>query len=222
MEQRPKRSDEEIRRDVLDALANDARVDESGINVDVVEGTVYLTGVALSAPEKRVAKEVASRIKGVLSVEDEIQVSPLARRPDDEIERDVVRALTRDVWVDASRLQVRVDDGVVYLSGTVEDSTSRSAAEDDAWSVRGVTEVVNDIAVMPSPARLDDDIARDVRQELERNLRIKPKQIHVEVRDGVVHLRGSVSTVSQRWVAEDLARWIPGVVDVINELSFES
>lgn len=206
---------------MLDALANDARVDAGGINVDVVQGTVYLTGVAPSVPEKRAAREIAGRIKGVLVVDDDIQVSPLVKRADPEIRNDVVRALTRDVWVDASRLQVRVDEGVVYLSGTVEDATSKSAAEEDAWSIRGVTEVVNDIAVIPASAVLDDDIARDVKQELERTLKIKPDQIHVDVRDGVVHLKGSVSTVSQRWVAEDLARWIPGVVDVMNELSVE-
>lgn len=203
---------------MLDALAADVRVDESGINVDVVGGTVYLTGVVPTLVQKRNANYIASRIKGVLDVDNELITAPLLTISDIDIETDVKAALKRDAWVDEKRITVRVDDGVVYLTGTAEDAIIRSAAEDDARAVKGVVEVVNDIAVVPTPARLDDDIAADVRRDLERNIRIKPKQVHVEVTDGVVFLKGTVATVEQRWIAEDLARWIPGVVDVINEL----
>ncbi len=212
------RTDEDIRADVIDALAADVRVDESGINVDVVDGTVYLTGVVPTLVQKRIARYIAGRIKGVLDVDNELQTAPLLTRSDIDIETDVKAALKRDAWVDEKRITVRVDEGVVYLSGTAEDFIVRSAAEDDARTVQGVVELVDDIAVVPTPARLDSEIAEDVRRDIERNIRVKPKQVHVEVIDGVVFLRGAVATIEQRWIAEDLARWIPCVVDVINEL----
>ncbi len=212
------RSDENIRQDVLDALAADARIDESGINVDVVDGTVYLTGVVPSIIQKRTAQNIIGRIKGILAVNNDIQLSPLYTRSDIDIEADVKAALQRDAWVDEKRIKVRVDDGTVYLEGTAEDVSARSAAEDDARAVKGVVEVVDDIAVVPAPARLDSEIAEDVRRDVERNVRVKPGQIHVQVADGVVFLRGTVATIAQRWIAEDIARWVPGVVDVVDEL----
>lgn len=213
-----KRSDSDIREDVIDALNADVRVDESGISVDVVGGTVYLTGVVPTLIQKRVAGQIAGRIKGVIAVQNDLQTSPLFRRSDIDIESDVKAALKRDAWVDEKRITVRVDEGIVYLAGTAQDAIIRSAAEEDARSIRGVVDVVNDIALVPAPARLDAEIADDVRATIERNLRVRPKQIHVEVIEGVVYLKGAVDRVEQRWIAEDLARWIPGVADVINEL----
>ncbi|MBI2953986.1 MAG: BON domain-containing protein [Chloroflexi bacterium] len=213
------RSDDETCKAVGDALAADVRLDGSGINVDVVGGTVYLTGVVPTLVQKRIAQEIAVRIKGVLDVDNQLLTSPLLTRSDIDVESDVKAALKRDAWVDEKRITVRADEGTVYLSGTAVDFISRSAAEEAARTVRGVIEVVNDIAVVPAPARLDGEIAEDVRRDIERNVRIKPKQIKVEVTDGVVFLRGTVSTAAQRWIAEDIARWIPGVLDVVNELS---
>lgn len=212
------KSGEDIRRDVWDALVADVRVDESGINVDVVDGTVYLTGVVPTLVQKMIARRIVGRMKGVLDVDNELQISPLYVRSDIEIESDVEAALKRDALVDERRIRVRVDEGIVYLSGTAEDITVRAAAEGVARTVKGVMEVVDDVAVVPAPTRLDSEIAEDVRRDIERNLRIKAKQIHVEVADGVVYLRGTVATAEQRWIAEDLALWTPGVVDTFNEL----
>jgi osmotically-inducible protein OsmY len=117
---------------------------------------------------------------------------------------------------------VIVSEGVVYLTGTVEDGQEKAAAEDDARTVQGVMEVKNDLDVAPHVTRTDDEIETELRRDLERNIRTRPGQIKVSVRDGIVYLDGTVDTVIQRWISEDMARGIPGAVDVINHLSIAS
>jgi len=212
------RSDLDIQQDVVDALTTDIRIDSTNVSVDVVGGVVYLRGTVPSFHEKRIATEIANRIKGVVDVVNELRVAPITLRTDQEITDDVRAALTRDVWVDERKIDVSTVGGVVYLSGNVDSYTEKSYAESDAWSVQGVVDVVNNIVITPVPARTDAQIAQDVRAELVRNIRIDPSKVTVEVVNGVVYLRGSVTTTEQRWLASDVAWWTPGVRDVVNEL----
>lgn len=74
------------------------------------------------------------------------------RRPDDEIRRDVEDALFYDTWVDADRIRVSVEDGVVTLSGTLASYDEVRYATDDAWDVDGVRGVIPRLAVDESLA----------------------------------------------------------------------
>jgi hypothetical protein len=64
------------------------------------------------------------------------------RRSDDRIREDVCEALTRDGDLDASGIDVSVDDNEVTLEGTVPDRRSKRRAEDLAEQ-RGVRDVHN-------------------------------------------------------------------------------
>jgi hypothetical protein len=59
----------------------------------------------------------------------------------------VRRRLYEDVWLDVDRLDVEVEDGVVTLSGEVDDYMEARYAWDDAWETEGVRGVVNHLAV---------------------------------------------------------------------------
>lgn len=69
------------------------------------------------------------------------------RRPDDRIREDVCERLTMDHDVDASEIEVEVAEGVVTLSGTVNERHAKRLAEDIADSVRGVKDVQNNLRV---------------------------------------------------------------------------
>jgi osmotically-inducible protein OsmY len=68
-------------------------------------------------------------------------------RSDDRIREDVCDLLTEDDSIDASELDVRVRDGIVTLSGTVEDRRGKRYAEDLVESCRGVKDVRNEIRI---------------------------------------------------------------------------
>lgn len=213
------RSDAEIERDVKDILYADLRLSSENIEVEVRGGIAHLRGSVPNTAQKALARDLVGRIKGVRRVTSELEVIPLEPRSDADITADVATALALDSLVDEDKINVTTSDGVVHLEGTVNSYTERKAAYDDARQVAGVVDVINEILVAPSYARADEEIAREVRRQIEANLRMDTSDIEVEVVHGVAYLRGNVATVEQRWIAGDLARWTPGVIDVVNDLS---
>lgn len=69
------------------------------------------------------------------------------QRSDDRIKEDVNDRLTWHGYIDASDIDVGVDDGVVTLKGTVEDRRQKRLAEDIADGVSGVQDVQNQLSV---------------------------------------------------------------------------
>jgi osmotically-inducible protein OsmY len=70
-------------------------------------------------------------------------------RSDDRIREDVNDRLTQDHELDDTEIEVKVKDGEVTLSGTVEDRNDKRRAEDCAEQVSGVKHVQNNIRVKP-------------------------------------------------------------------------
>lgn len=69
------------------------------------------------------------------------------QRSDDRIREDVSERLTDDPMIDASEIEVSVQNREVTLSGTVRDRNERRRAEDLAESVSGVSHVQNNLRV---------------------------------------------------------------------------
>jgi hypothetical protein len=69
------------------------------------------------------------------------------RRSDARIEEDVNERLTAHPGIDATEIEVRVNDGEVTLAGTVDDRRSKRLAEDIADSVSGVRDVHNELRI---------------------------------------------------------------------------
>ncbi len=67
------------------------------------------------------------------------------RRSDERIHEDVSHSLWADGQLDASEITVAVKDGVVTLDGTVDSRADKRAAEDLAWDVPGVVDVMNNL-----------------------------------------------------------------------------
>lgn len=219
METELNRTDAEVRQDVKDSLYGDLRVDSRAIAVDVRDGAVHLHGTVPSAPQKALSRQIAARIKGVRKVHNELAVAPLAERGDVDITADVSSALAVDSLVDEDNIEVTTVDGVAHLRGVVESYVIRRAAEQDALGVARVLDVIDEILVSPGMAHSDEDVGHAVWQEIHRNLRLPSDSVDVEVVRGVARLRGRGETVTQRWLADEIARWTPGVVDVVNELA---
>lgn len=68
-------------------------------------------------------------------------------RSDERIKDDIHSRLTDDAYVDASNIEVAVENGEVTLTGTVTDRSSKRRAEDIAEFVSGVTNVENRLRV---------------------------------------------------------------------------
>jgi hypothetical protein len=89
------------------------------------------------------------------------------RRSDDRIEEDINEQLTRHPEIDATEIEVNVNNGEVTLTGTVDDRYDKRLAEDIAESVSGVRDVHNQIRVSSGAtgATGEREVARTAERE---------------------------------------------------------
>ncbi len=143
------------------------------------------------------------------------------RKPDAEIQQEVLRELAADPRVEETEVGVEVDDAVVTLTGTVSSWAKRLAAQEAAHRAAGVLDVANDIEVKPagSLARTDTDIARAVRLALEWDVFVPDQRIRSTVSSGSVTLEGHVDFWHEREDAERAVRNLAGVRGVTNKIA---
>jgi hyperosmotically inducible protein len=132
-------------------------------------------------------------------------------------------ALFSDDRVKGSQVKVETKDGVVHLRGKVDSAEAKAAAESVAKGIDGVKSVKNDLQVVSPGARKavdakDADIAKAVESRLSRESDLK--KIDVRADSGVVTLTGAVPTINASAKASEMARGVPGVRSVKNELTF--
>lgn len=208
----------ELKQRVSDELEFDPAVNAAHIGVSVRGGVVTLTGHVDSFAEKFAAERAARRVKGVTGIAQEIEVHlPVDKKTaDEEIAERAVKILEWDVAVPYKALSVKVEHGIVTLSGTVDWGFQRAEAEYDVRKLSGVKGVVNNIAVRPQVRAAD--VKSKLTAALERNADVEAGRITVEVNDGRVILSGTVETWSEREAAERSAWSVPGVTAVENRV----
>lgn len=136
-------TDEQLQAEVERVLREDHRVDIKEIEISVAGSHVTLTGAVDSVAEKRAARQDAETVPGVEGVTDRMTVKDFVPVPDDELVAAVRNALSRDAYVDASRVEVYAQNGEVRLDGNVSTYAERKAAADVVWWTPGVINVEN-------------------------------------------------------------------------------
>ncbi|MGK5674924.1 BON domain-containing protein [Micromonospora sp. URMC 106] len=141
-----------------------------------------------------------------------------AVRTDERIQRDVLDELAWDAQVQPNDIGVSVADGVVTLTGWVDGSARKWAAQRCAQRVRGVRAVADDIEVrLPGEAgRTDAEIAIAASRALEWDSFVPAERLDVTVANGWVMLRGEVEFGWQRRTAERELRRLRDVRGVTN------
>jgi len=74
------------------------------------------------------------------------------------------------------------------------------------------------MATVVRGARTDEEIQRDVLNELKFEPRVQPNEVGVVVKDGVVTLTGWVDSYAKKWAAEEAAHRVRGVLAVANDI----
>jgi osmotically-inducible protein OsmY len=117
------------------------------VTVSVEDGVVTLAGELPTRAHKRLAGVLAWWVPGTRDVVDALGVAMGAPDDDAEITAAVHTALEKDPSLDAEQIRVVTEQGVVTLSGLVWSRHEREIAENDAWFVFGVADVVNALQV---------------------------------------------------------------------------
>jgi osmotically-inducible protein OsmY len=143
----PAPSDENMEKMINSSLKFNSTIDSSEIRVSVYSGEVTLEGSVANIWEKLKAEDIAAEVRGVRGISNEIAIIPEENILDELIAMQVVEAIDRDSSVDVDMIDVKVENGIVTLSGTVPDWRARAAAFDAALFTAGVKHVENDIAL---------------------------------------------------------------------------
>lgn len=144
-------------------------------------------------------------------------------RPDLELRQDVERELAWDPKIDASKVAVTAENGVVTLTGQVRHYLDKWEAEGVAKRVFGVTGIADDLEVTLGGAMPNDtDLTERVLNALKWNVYVPSDKIKPIVRDGWVSLEGAVHWYYQKAAAEGAVRHMHGVRGVINSITIDN
>jgi len=219
--------DEEILANVRSAIASDPATELYEVNAEVRNGVVVLTGTVDSMAEKRLTGLVASSVRGVRDVENNINIYFATSRPDGEIEQEIEKCLQYNPYIYSGLIDVQVEDGQVRLSGTVGSSADKTRAYSDAW-VSGVRMVdVTDLKVKwwltdrlkrgrEAVETSDEAVEEAIGLAFVNDPRVLSFEIDVEVDEGVVTLRGTVDNLKAKRAAQSDAENTVGVSWVDN------
>ena len=209
----------QLQRDVLDELLWDPSINPANIEVSAADGAVTLSGTIGSYTEKYTAERDAPRIRGVVSVFDnlEVRLPPAYERTDADVAGAAKDALRWNVSVPDERLSVSADHGLLTLTGEVAYQFQREAAYQAVRFLVGVKGVSNQIRIAPSVGA--GELKEQIEKALVRSAETDAKGIHVEAYDGKVTLRGTVHSWAEYREASRAAWAARGVHDVDNEIS---
>ncbi len=117
------------------------------------------------------------------------------------------------------KVTVKANDGIVTLTGVVADSDLKSVAEDTVSDLPGVLSVDNKITLDPALKEHSDAwIALKLHTQLLIRSNVSNADTTIDVKDGVVTLTGTASSLAQKELTGEYAKDIDWVKSVNNDL----
>jgi hyperosmotically inducible periplasmic protein len=219
-----KASDNNLRAEVMNKALNKSKF--KGVQVEVQNGIVKLTGTVDVFDTKEDADKRVHRVKGVKAVDNEIEVAG-PEVPDGQLQQKLVKAIQYDRvgygTTPFNAISVSVQNGVVTLGGHAYGPVDADSAVAVAANTKGVKDVVNDIQV--DPVSPNDDRIRFATYRavygfpsLNRYAIDPAKPIRISVQNGNVTLYGVVDRQADKDAAGIRANSVPGVFHVTNNL----
>ena len=215
------KNNEELQKDVQDAIKWQPLLHAAEIGVTVKDGVVSLTGVVDSYSKKSEAEDAAKNVAGVTVVVEKIEVKlpSLWSKNSSEIANEVLTAIKARWDLPQDKIKVKVENGWITLTGELTWNYQREDASDAVRNLMGVTGVSNNITIK---SESNDPIEKaDIEAALLRNWSFYDNDIHVKVNDHKATLTGSVGSIYQKEEAGRIAWNAQGVYQVDNELVVE-
>jgi hyperosmotically inducible periplasmic protein len=196
----------------------------SDVRVSVANAIVRLDGTVDSIAKIERAGKAISKIEGVASVSNNLQV-PAGE--DGKVAAEAARQVRMYPYFTIfDNVEVEARDGVVVLTGEVTKPTRKTEIGLLMKNVPGVKEVENNLEVLPiSP--FDDEIRLRVARAIygdgalyRYGLGANPP-IHIVVKNGNVRLTGVVNSRLEKMLAERNARFAANYFGLVNDLRVE-
>ena len=148
-----------------------------------------------------------------------LPVAVFASSSDDRKIEDAAKASYNYHTVLENHVHVKAHNGVVTLTGTVEDKDNKALAVDTVENLPGVVSVKDEIKVESKyPEKSDGWMALKIRSLLLVKGNVSATNTDVTVKDGNVTLGGTAATPAQKELTEVYAKDIEGVKSVKNDI----
>jgi osmotically-inducible protein OsmY len=209
---------------------------DNHVKVDVDNGVATLTGKVRDDEQSRVAEDTAAAFSGVTQVVNKIKIkSDLKEGSDEWIAFKVRSRLLVKANVSLTNTKVDVRDGVVYLTGTADNTAQKELTEEYVKDLDGVRSVKNDIQVVDKDSahvasndrdyrstageKIDDSsITAQVKYELFSHRATSALKTKVNTNDGHVVISGDASNDAEKDLVTKLAKSVRGVDSVDNNM----
>ena len=149
-------------------------------------------------------------------------VSVHATETDDRVESSFKKTYVYKTYLKDEHIKISSKNGVVTLSGMVENETHKPMAQDVAEALPGVKSVDNRIQGEHPAENSDTWIGMKVKSALLYHRNVSGTKTEVFVKDGVVTLKGEAATQAQKELTTEYAKDVAGVKDVSNEMTVSS
>ena len=140
-------SDTDLAKEAVRSLAQRVDVPDDKIKVAVKDGWITLSGSVDFGFQRKAAESALKYQTGVRGVTNDISVK--AKASPHDVGTRIEEALRRSAEVDARRVVVETKDGTVTLRGNVRSWPEKREAEWAAWGSPGVSQVRNQINIVP-------------------------------------------------------------------------
>jgi osmotically-inducible protein OsmY len=146
---------------------------------------------------------------------------PERRATDPAVTAAVADELMYDPAVPYSKIDLDVRQGVVTLTGEVDNLLAKDRAARIAETVKGVRAVINRLRVDPIATRSDAAIESDIENAWISDPATESFEITAVVEDGKATLTGTVDSFQERHLAAQVAKGVRGVTAIDNQIDIE-
>ena len=214
---------EKLEKEVIQRLTWDDRIDESQINVSVIDNIAILKGCVNSYPEKILAEIETQFIPEIKSVKNEIEIKfpeSYEKIDDEEVKDAVFCLLNANSEIETNNIDISIENGMVSLEGRVNSYWKKDKIRKMVSQVKGVISVSDKIAVIPNEKITDDEINELLNTAMANSVHIDANKVKLKINNGVVELSGILPSMSSYNAVIELVRSTKGVVDIKDDLKW--
>ena len=150
-----------------------------------------------------------------------LSVPAHASKMDNRIVSSAKQSYVFRTYLRGDDIKIESKDGAVTLTGIVAEYFHKSLAQETVADIPGVKSVDNRLELKGAPPTANSDAwLRDkVKATLLFHRSVSAVKTEVDVKDGIVTLRGHAATQAQKELTAEYAKDIEGVKDVKNEMA---
>jgi len=213
-------TDKDIEKQVGERFTQSNYEEIMGLGCRVSKGVVTLLGHVETQSTERLAKRIASQVRGVKEIRSEIDF--LEKAVDDAtLVNRVEDAMVASPWVDAHEIKTTARNGLVTLTGMVGYQEEMEWAVDTAYQVPGVKAVVSEIFTRHRSQGEDLWMTEQLVRKLGQH-GMTSQQVRAFVQEGIAFLSGEVYSDEDRRWAESMGQHVEGITGINSSIKVAS